>query len=533
MTTTSPSAVTTEMSHREILVVIGGLMTAMFLAALDQTIVATALPTIAGEFDALSRLSWVVTAYLLTSTVAVPLYGKVSDLYGRKPLFLGAIVIFTVGSLTAGIAQTMTHLIASRAVQGVGAGGLMAMAQTIMGDVVSPRERGRYMGYIGAVFGVSSIIGPLLGGFFVDTLSWRWVFHLNLPLGLLALYVVQRSLQLPRTRRERAIDYLGAALLTAGVTALLLLLVWGGQVYAWRSEPIAVLAAIFVVALVAFVAVERRAAEPVLPLDLFGNGVFRVSAAMSLIVGTAMFGAIVFMPLYLQVVTGVSATSSGLLLIPLVGGLLAASITAGRLTTRWGRYRAFPIAGTAVLSLGLWLLSTMSVDTRQAVVSAYMVVVGLGIGAVMQTLVLATQNAVPLQQLGIATSAMQFFRSIGGSIGVALFGALLNARLTSLLGASGIRLPGGASAESLSSPDAIAALPPAARVVLQGALAEAITFVFGLAVPVAVVGFGLSWLLHELPLRTHSSLAESIAESGPGFVERPSAAEAMAQEGSA
>ncbi len=506
-TTTAPpaSAGPTQMSHREILVVVAGLMAAMFLAALDQTIVATALPTIAGDLGGLSRLSWIVTAYLLTSTVSVPLYGKVSDLYGRKPLFLGAIAVFVVGSLAAGVSQTMTQLIVSRAVQGVGAGGLLAMAQTILGDVVSPRERGRYIGYFGAVFGVSSVLGPLLGGFFVDSLSWRWVFYINLPLGAVALYIVQRSLKLPRIRREHAIDYLGAALLTAGVTTLLLLLVWGGQVYAWTSAPTAALAVVSAIALSAFVVVERRAPEPLLPPELFGNGVFTVSALISLITGTAMFGAIVFLPLFLQVVTGVSATSSGLQLMPLVGGLVTATITAGRLTTRWGRYKVFPVAGTAVLTLGLWLLSTMSVDTGRWVISTYMVIVGLGIGAVMQTLVVAAQNAVPVRQLGTATSAMQFARSIGGSLGVALFGALVNARLASRLAGAGAVLPGGVSSESLASPAAIAALPEPVRAALQVALADAITFVFGAAVPLAVVAFGLSWLLREVPLRTHAN----------------------------
>ena len=522
MTTTTAPPAAGALSHREILAVFVGLMTAMFLAALDQTIVATALPTIAGELGGLSQLSWVVTAYLLTSTVSVPLYGKISDLYGRKPLFQAAIVIFVAGSLVAGFAPSMGVLIGGRALQGVGAGGLLAMAQTIVGDIVAPRERGRYMGYFGAVFGLSSVIGPLLGGFFVDQLDWRWVFHINIPLGVLALVVTQRRLQMPRVRREHKVDYLGAALLTGSITALLLVLVSGGQAFAWTSTPILALGCIAVVGLVAFVAVERRSAEPLLPLDLFANRVFTVAGIMGVIVGMAMFGAIIFLPLFLQVVLGVSATSSGLLLIPLVAGLLTASITAGRLTTRWGRYKPFPVTGTAVLAVGLWLLSTMSAETSRLEVSVYMAVVGLGVGLVMQILILAAQNAVPVRHLGTATSAMQFFRSIGGALGVAVFGALLNTGLAQRIAGAGMVLPGGV--RSLSSPEAIAALPVEILAVVRTSLADTITWIFALSIPLALVAFALSWLLREVPLRTTAH----VGEAAPGFVEEPGAAAASA-----
>jgi EmrB/QacA subfamily drug resistance transporter len=420
------SAGPSPLTRRQVQLVFIALMLAMLLAALDQTIVSTALPTIVGDLGGLSQLSWVVTAYILTSTVSAPLYGKIGDLYGRKRIFQAAIVIFLVGSALSGLSQNIGQLIAFRAIQGLGAGGLIVGAQAIIADVVSPRERGRYMGYFGAVFGLATVAGPLLGGYFVDNLSWRWVFYINLPLGALALLATALFLRLPVSHVHHRIDYLGAALLAAGVSSLVLLTTWGGTEYAWGSAEIIGLGIAGVVLLAAFVFVERRVAEPIVPLDLFRNSVFSVSSAVGFIVGFAMFGAIVFLPQYQQIVKGVSPTTSRLLLLPLMAGLLVASIGSGQLITRYGRYKLFPITGTALMTLGLFLLSTLGPKTSQVVSSIYMAVLGLGLGLVMQVLVLAVQNSVEYRDLGTATSVSTFFRSIGGSFGVAIFGTIFN-----------------------------------------------------------------------------------------------------------
>jgi EmrB/QacA subfamily drug resistance transporter len=502
------------LSHRQIQIVFLGLMAGMLVAALDQTIVATALPTIVGELGGLSHLSWVVTAYLLTSTVSVPLYGKVSDLLGRKVVFQAAIVIFVLGSILSGISQNMLELILFRAIQGIGGGGLISMAQAIIGDIVAPRDRGKYQGYLGAVFAFASVVGPLLGGFFVDHLTWRWVFYINVPVGAMALAITAVVLNVPFRKVNHAIDYLGASLIGGAATCLLLVTVWGGNQYAWGSAPIIGLGVAGVVLLVLFIMQERRADEPIIPLRLWNDKVFSVASGLEFLVGFAMFGGIIYLPLWLQTVGGASAQNSGLLILPLMAGLMASSITSGRLITKNGRYKRFPVIGTATIAAGMFLLSTMGVGTSRWISSAYMVVLGLGLGMIIQIMVLAVQNSVPHRDLGTATATETFTRSMGGAFGVAVFGAILTNRLVFNLD----RLLPGASrhldlASITGSPAAIRALPSTTQRAVIQALASSIHVLFLAAVPLALLAFFVTWFLPEKPLRQTAHIGtEGIGE---------------------
>ncbi len=489
------------------------LLLVLLLASLDQTIVSTALPTIVGELGGLEHLSWVVTAYLLASTVAGPLYGKLGDLYGRKLVLQVAIVIFLVGSALCGLSQSMGQLIAFRALQGLGAGGLMVTTLAVVGDIIPPRERGRYQGYFGGVFGVSTVIGPLLGGFFVDNLSWRWIFYVNLPIGLLAFGVIAVAFHARSIQRQHAMDYLGAVVLGAALTSVVLFTSLGGTTYAWGSWQIVSLMVASLVLIPLFVLVESRAAEPIVPLSLFRNRTFSVTSAIGFIIGFALFGAVTYLPLYLQITKGASPTESGLLLTPLMAGLLITSILSGQLITRYGRYRPFPIIGTAITALGLFLLSLLHAGTSIWIAVGFAMVLGLGLGMVMQVLVLAAQNSVDPKDMGVATSGSTLFRQIGGSIGVAVFGSIFSNRLAVELAS---RLPSNARLPSTNDPAAIRALPAPLRMAFEDAFAAALHPVFLAAGGIAVCAFLLTWFLRDVPLRR-----ASVPETPPGFEPEP------------
>jgi EmrB/QacA subfamily drug resistance transporter len=496
--------------HRQVLAIMGALMLGMLLAALDQTVVSTALPTIVGDLGGLNHLSWVVTSYLLASTISLPLYGKLGDQYGRKRLFQFAICIFLVGSMLSGLSQNMAELIGFRALQGLGAGGLMVGAQAIIGDVVSPRERGRYQGYMGGVFALASVAGPLLGGFLTQSVSWRWIFYINVPVGAVALFVTATVLHLPRRHITHRIDWLGAALLAASASTLILLTTWAGTEYPWISAPIIGLAGACLVALAIFIFVERDVAEPIIPPRLFRIPTFNITSAVGFVIGLAMFGAIVFLPLFLQLVDGSSPTTSGLQLLPLMAGLLVASILSGQIISKIGRYKIFPVAGTAVTTIGLVLLSTLDPHTPRLVMSLYMVVLGAGLGMVMQVLVLAVQNAVDHADLGVATSSATFLRSIGSSLGVAIFGAIFSGQLAINLRADlpAAALKGKLDPTSLQgNPAELDKLPPGIHAGLIQAVSDSLHVVFLAAVPFLIIGFLLTLLLREVPLRTHAGSA--------------------------
>ncbi|MER5506708.1 DHA2 family efflux MFS transporter permease subunit [Streptomyces sp. NPDC002766] len=505
-TAAAAAAATAELSPRRVRLVFLGLMPALLLAALEQMIVATALPKIVGELHGLDRMSWAITAYLLTATIGLPVYGKLGDLLGRKGVFQFAIVVFVIGAGLAGRARSMDQLIAFRAVQGLGAGGLMTGVQAIIADIVPPRRRGRFMGLIGAAFGLASVAGPLLGGYFTDHLSWRWCFYFNVPFGLVTLAVVTAVLKLPKPRSRGRIDVPGALLLAAASTCLVLLTSWGGTEYAWHSRTILGLGAGAAVAAVLFLVAEHFAAEPLIPPRLFKDPVFVVTGLVGLVTGVALFGAAGYLPTYLQMADGASATESGVLMLPMMGGIVGASIVCGRLISHTGRYKVYPVLGSAVSCVGMWLLSRLQVDTPRLQYSLWMAVLGAGIGMVMPVLILAVQNSVRPADLGTATSANNYFRQIGGSVGAAVFGTLFAGRLTDALDErlptrAGARLP---DPQSLT-PQLVHALPAPLREDFVRAYADAMPRVFLCLVPVLALGVLFAFFLEEKPLVSHDA----------------------------
>jgi EmrB/QacA subfamily drug resistance transporter len=495
-------------------VIFAGLMLVLLLAALDQTIVATALPTIVSDLGGLNRLAWVTSAFLLAQTTVTPIYGKLGDLYGRKRVLQSAILVFLAGSALCGQAHDMTELIAFRAVQGLGAGGLVVLIQAVIGDVVPPRERGRYQGLFGAVFGVASVGGPLLGGVIVQSISWRWIFYVNLPLGLAALLVLSATLPATTPSTRPSIDYVGASLLAAGLSAIVLVTSLGGTTWAWGSIQVMLIGALGVALLGVFVVAERRAREPIVPLALLRDRVFAVAGTLSLIVGFALFGAVTFLPLYFQTVDAASPTGSGLRLVPMMAGVLVMSIVSGQLITRTGRYKVFPVMGTALMTVGLALLSRLDVGTSKVTSSLYLLVLGLGLGSVMQVLVLAVQNAVDYSILGAATSSVTLARGIGGSLGTAVFGTVFSTQLRSQLrgafsGPLSHQVAGGGRLTGAQ----VLRLPPSVRAAYQHAYVHSLRPVFVMAAIVAAVAFALSLLLEERPLRETAAASTGLEDS--------------------
>ena len=489
------------LAPREVMIVLPGLLLAILLAMLDNLIVSTALPRIVGDLGGVAHLSWVVTAYILASTITTPFYGKLGDMYGRKTFFIAAIIIFLIGSALSGLSQTMTELIAFRALQGLGAGGLMVGAMATLGDIVAPRERGKYMSYMMVVMMLATIGGPLLGGFITTNFSWRWIFYINIPVGGAALVYLMATLHVPAKKVSHKIDYLGGGLLALAATSLILLATWGGTEYRWGSGQIIGLALLTVAATVGFLVTETRAAEPMLPLHVFRNRNFSVTMGLTFLTGLAMFGALTFLPLYQQTVQGASPTLSGLMLTPMMLGVTVTSIVAGQVTTRTGRYKIFPILGGAIMGLGMYLLTGLGLDTTKTTSALYYVVLGLGMGFLMQMVSLIAQNSVQQKDMGVASSARMFFQQIGGSLGVATFGAVFARRLTeSLAAAAGTGVHISASGGQLD-PATVDKLPALVKHDVFVAITHAVQGVFIWALPAAVLIFVLALLIKEVPLR--------------------------------
>jgi EmrB/QacA subfamily drug resistance transporter len=529
MTTTAPPATMTPaggLTHRQILTVLSGLMLGMFLASLDQTIVSTAMRTIADKLNGQTAQAWVTTAYLVTSTVSTPLYGKLSDLYGRKPFYIFAIGIFVVGSILCGFAHSIYELAGYRALQGIGAGGLMSLAFAIVGDIVPPRQRGRYQGYFMSVFATSSILGPVLGGFFAGQSSilgidgWRWIFYINVPVGILALVVISKVLTTPSMRSDHRIDYLGAGLLTLAVVPLLLVAEKGRE-WGWSSGMSLGLLALSVVSLALFIPRERRMGEEaILPLRIFHNAVFSVSSTVAFLVGIAMFGGLLSLPLYLQIVRGESPTLAGLQLIPFMVGMMVASWSTGRIMMHTGRYKVFPIIGCAVMAIAMALFTTLTVDTPIARTMSFMLIMGVGLGLAMQTLVISVQNALPPSDMGVATSSVTFFRSMGGTVGAAASLALLFGSLAGNIRdrAVAAHLPPDViarfkNATALNDTSVIATLPPAVRRVVLEGFADSMHTVFLVVLLLLIPAFVLSWFIKEVPLRSMGGIDAARAEA--------------------
>jgi EmrB/QacA subfamily drug resistance transporter len=499
--------------RRDVMIVLPGLLLALILAMLDQLVVSTALPRIVGDLGGLNHLSWVVTAYVLASTITTPLYGKLGDMYGRKRLLIAAILIFLVGSALSGQAHSMDQLIAFRALQGLGAGGLMVGAIATIGDLVSPRERGQYMGYMMAAMMIAMIAGPLVGGYITDSLSWRWIFYINMPVGGAALLYIIATLHLPRNKVAHAIDYLGAAIIAVGATAIVLVTTWGGTQYAWGSATIMSLIALAIIAVGMFIWVESRAVEPILPIHVFRNLNFTLASSMSFLLGLAMFGAMTFLPLYQQTVQHASPTVSGLLLIPMMLGATTTSLIAGRITVQTGRYKALPIIGSAIMTVGMYLLATLGPSTSRLVSAGFFVMFGIGMGFLMQITTLIAQNSVDPRDMGVASSSRSFFQQIGGSIGVSMFGVVFFRALNSSISA---KLPGFKVAGTGGlSPTQVVHYRPAIRAILFGGIAHGLDTVFIWAAPTAAIVFGLAWLIKEIPLRGR--------DGAPGSTPKPEA----------
>jgi EmrB/QacA subfamily drug resistance transporter len=515
------------------MVVMSGLMVGMFLAALDQSILGTALPRITSDLGGFSRLSWVVTSYLLASTASTPLWGKISDLYGRKRLFQIAIIVFVAGSLASGFSQNIDQLIVFRAVQGLGGGGLMALALATVGDVIPPRERGRYQGYFALTFGASSVLGPVLGGFFADGPGWQWIFFINVPLGIVALVVTSAALKMPHVRRDHSIDYLGAAVIVGSVSSILLYTAWAGPERGWRDPTGLTLLFGGLLLAVVFVLVELRASEPIIPMRLFRNSIFSLANAFGFLIGIAMFGSMIYLPVYLQVVGEMSPTRSGLAMLPMIVGLFTTSLTAGQIMSRTGRYRFFPPTGAALVVIALLLLSRLDVSSPYWFAGLSMYFFGAGLGLCMQVMVVVVQNAVDRSDIGVATSSVAFFRQMGGSFGTALFGAILTSRLSTHLAEV---LSGGTSASQqvdTNDTDAIRQLPPALRGLVQEAFSRSLDEMFLTAVPIVLVAGVLALFVKELPLGTRQGTGDPGAGSGPASVDASSESATSSPEASA